>query len=213
MYLSRLLLDYRNPAIEDPYQLHCQIMQAFPTPLPPIERVLFRLETNKDVPPTLLVQSHTLPNWYPLQQKPHYLLPADPFHDLPNPAVKPFHPLLQLGQMLHFRLRANPTIKKTREGTRSDGTPRLNNRVPLVHEEAQQDWLHRKANQHGFRIENVYLSQSDRFQNRQNQLTLYTIQYDGILQITDLDLFQLALQNGIGSGKGFGCGLLSLAPA
>lgn len=36
--------------------------------------------------------------------------------------------------------------------------------------------------------------------------------FDGVLQITDAVAFRAALENGIGSAKGFGFGLLSLAP-
>lgn len=35
--------------------------------------------------------------------------------------------------------------------------------------------------------------------------------FDGVLQVTDADKFQSALENGIGSAKGFGFGLLSVA--
>jgi CRISPR system Cascade subunit CasE len=37
-------------------------------------------------------------------------------------------------------------------------------------------------------------------------------QFDGILQVVDVDKMHAAIANGIGSAKGFGFGLLSLAP-
>ena len=44
------------------------------------------------------------------------------------------------------------------------------------------------------------------------RLQFYAVQFDGVLQVTDADLLVRAVQAGIGSGKGFGFGLLSLAP-
>ncbi|MFQ5436154.1 MAG: type I-E CRISPR-associated protein Cas6/Cse3/CasE, partial [Anaerolineae bacterium] len=110
MYLSRLLLNPRNRQVQretaDPYNLHRTLMQAF-GPNREQAGVLHRLDTN---PRTggilLLVQSQTAPNWQPLAQK-AYLLPADPFSGLENPAVKPVNLALQVGQILRFRLVAN----------------------------------------------------------------------------------------------------------
>ena len=45
------------------------------------------------------------------------------------------------------------------------------------------------------------------------RLKLFTVQFDGVLQVIDADQTQHAIESGIGSGKGFGCGLLSLARA
>lgn len=43
-------------------------------------------------------------------------------------------------------------------------------------------------------------------------ITLNMAQFDGFLRVSDPDLLRLALVNGIGHAKGFGCGLLTLAP-
>jgi len=39
------------------------------------------------------------------------------------------------------------------------------------------------------------------------------VQFDGVLQVINADDFVKTIARGIGSGKGFGFGLLSLAPA
>jgi len=41
---------------------------------------------------------------------------------------------------------------------------------------------------------------------------LRSVLYNGLLEVTDPDLFHRALIRGIGSGKAFGFGLLSVAP-
>ena len=43
-------------------------------------------------------------------------------------------------------------------------------------------------------------------------ITLVRAQYDGVLKVTDADALRHALTCGIGHGKAFGCGLLTLAP-
>ena len=86
----------------------------------------------------LLVQSFGQPDWSWLGEPgaQGYLLPLSE----PNPAVKPISLPLSAGQILAFRLRANPTVKRQKE------------RVGLMREEDQLAWLRRKAEQSGFRL-------------------------------------------------------------
>jgi CRISPR system Cascade subunit CasE len=119
MYLSRLILNPRNRRVQkevaQPYQMHRSLMGAFSDNLKPgDDRVLFRLETARTGALTLLVQSLTLPDWSWLAEPNArgYLLPVDK----PNPAVKSFDINLAIGQVLAFRLRANPTVKRRSSG-------------------------------------------------------------------------------------------------
>lgn len=45
------------------------------------------------------------------------------------------------------------------------------------------------------------------------QLTFAAVLFEGLLEVTDPDAFRAALEQGIGSGKAYGFGLLSIAPA
>ena len=215
-YLSRLLLDPTDRRarreLGNIYELHRTVMSGFPKELPDEERVLFRVDEDRAGRLSLLVQSQVTPHW---QLPDGYLLPADPFGGPDNPAVKAVEPALSAGQILNFRLLANPTIKKTRHD--EQGERRNSNRVPLVHEAQQLEWLAAKAEQSGFRVLHVdagggYERKGWKEKGRP-PLTLYTVQFDGRLQITDAARFQWALANGIGPARAFGCGLLSLAPA
>lgn len=47
---------------------------------------------------------------------------------------------------------------------------------------------------------------------RGKTITLVRAQYDGVLKVIDPDALRHALVNGIGHGKAFGCGLLTLVP-
>lgn len=214
MYLSRLQLNptsrslWRN-VVDQPYRLHQLIMQGFPNGVDREDaNVLHRLDqTHHGL--MLLVQSNIQPNWQSLD--PDLLLPSDPFDPLPNPAIQSLADLeLQNGRILTFRLRANPTIKKVR---RNESGNRLNsNRVPLVHEVKQLEWLEEKAKQSGFRLLEANINPEGKQTDYRKKLTIYTILINGRLQITDYNKFVTAVRTGIGPAKAFGCGLLSLAP-
>lgn len=218
MYLSRLLLNHNSRQVQretaDPYNLHRTLMQAF-THNRDQSGILHRLETHPRTGHiTLLVQSQAEPNWSHLQES-GYLLPTDPFTPLPNPAVKPLVLALHHGQILRFRLIANPTVKR-------DGK-----RHALYKEEDQRRWLETKGTgcqekkrpSLGFKIlEMAIQKEGNQYghihrDNQKHKLTIHTVQYNGRLQITDTTAFTTALQQGIGPAKAFGCGLLSLAPA
>ena len=131
MYLSRLILNPRHRRVQrelaNPYELHRTLMRGFPDGLETLndERVLFRVEVEpRTGVPVVLVQSLNQPDWSWLVASEGYLLPESgwPAYVFANPATKTFDLPLSLGQVLAFRLRANPTAKRRRE--RNDGTLR-----------------------------------------------------------------------------------------
>lgn len=216
MFLSRLILNPRHRQVQreiaDPYQRHRTIMTAFPEQLPPDERVLHRMEVDSRTGAvTLLVQSVHQPDWDPLAEKTGYLLTA--------PEIRSFQTKARSGQLLHFRLHANPTVKLKRDGHKNS------NRVPLKREDEQLAWLQRKAKQHGFRLlvmeDDIPLVRVTRLGEQSGEIVrettrhtvhIYIVQFDGLLQVMDPAAFRQALQEGIGPAKAFGCGLLSIAP-
>jgi CRISPR system Cascade subunit CasE len=211
MYLSQLVLDPKARCVLDdlanPYQLHRTLMSAFPAELPADERVLFRVERQHRQPYlAVLVQSHTCPEWDGLNQKGYLLLPA---------AVKEFQLMPRLNQVFRFRLLANPTrrLKADHKGDGKQDGPRIG----LTRVEDQIAWLDRKGEMHGFRVLNVQTvkeAQPESWKHeagKNHRISHQAVRFDGTLQVTDLGAFSKALENGIGSGKGFGFGLLSLA--
>jgi len=217
MYLSRLILNPRQRRIQrevaNPYELHRSLMRAFPDDLQEgDERVLFRLETSPSGTLTLLVQSWMLPDWSCLAQPDFrgYLLPVGE----PNPAVKSFDLDLAPGQTLAFRLRANPTVKHWYPNEKGEKRPK---RVGIYDEEEQIEWLRRKGKLGGFRLVSARTGgQEDvggkiKHDEGTHKLKLAAVQFDGLLQVTDPDRLHEAVRQGIGSAKGFGFGLLSLA--
>ncbi len=208
MYLSRLMLNPRSRRVRSEvaslYELHRTVMRAFPEVNS--QRVLFRLDERRDTGALeLLVQSEERPDygWLLEPRARDYLArPHDPSRD-----IKPFLPQLSAGQVLAFRLRANPAFKR--------GGVRLG----LLREEEQRTWLERKGRTGGFaplsvRIvrEGIRTSTVRRGPTTQ-RLSHLSVRYDGTLAVLDAARLLDTLRSGIGPAKGFGFGLLSLAPA
>ncbi|MBI1878241.1 MAG: type I-E CRISPR-associated protein Cas6/Cse3/CasE [Chloroflexi bacterium] len=218
MYLSQLTLNPRSrqvrSEVSQPYELHRTLMRAFPA----IDqggpgRVLFRLESQADVGQAgfkVLVQSDQEPNWAWLDNTSHYLLPSLD----PNPASKRFEPVFQPGQRFYFRLRANPTKRLLRDDPERE--LKKGQRLGLYKEEEQRDWLARKAEQGSFALLGVTVTAEGKIGGKtkeRHDLALLAVRFEGLLQVTGPAQFSQTLQEGIGSGKGLGFGLLSLARA
>jgi CRISPR system Cascade subunit CasE len=128
--------------------------------------------------------------------------------------------------VLAFRLRANPTRKID---TKSDAQgKRQGRRVELRGEAAQVAWLRRKGLGAGFEILSVATQPEvpavlarrtakvtgerlDPGSGRRQQLTFAAVVFDGLLRVVDPARLRDALEQGLGPGKAYGFGLLSLA--
>jgi CRISPR system Cascade subunit CasE len=220
MYLSRLILNPRNRRVQreiaNPHELHRSVTAAFSGRSGAGERVLFRLETHPHATAfVLLVQSLNQPDWSWLHEPDAqgYLLPTPllPAGIHTNLQSKPFELELSRGQTLAFRLRANPTVKRTVDGQKK--------RQGLYQEEEQRAWLARKAEQGGFDLLGVRTSREEMLEGHlqrngnRHALRFLAVQFDGVLQVRDPARLHTTVKRGIGSAKGFGFGLLSLAPA
>jgi len=231
MYLSRLILNPRSRQVRnelaDPYEMHRTICKAFPEGLFNTERnaenatsILFRVDLHPHTHiPTLLVQSRQKPEWsFLLVDRKNYLLGE---YDLPldveNPAIKAMNLQLHEGQVLAFRLRANPTFKKT---TVKENGEKRKARLGILGEEDQLKWLKSKLESAGALLVSVNVA-NDQFirgklfveKEREKRLNFLSVQFDGVLQVKDSNSLVNSIFTGFGSAKGLGFGLLSLARA
>ena len=200
MHLTRLLLDPRSAQarrdLADPYDMHRSLTRAFvsdASQTPP--RFLWRLEAGSVwSDPVVLVQSVHAADWTLLRMLPGYLK-----RDVEAKAVD-LKQLLHDGMRYRFRLYANPTV--TREGKR----------YGLVSEDAQFRWLGRQGERSGFTVEAALVTSNDLLTSRQGgaSITLQRACFEGIFKAKDSAALAGALQAGIGPGKAFGCGLLSV---
>lgn len=122
-----------------------------------------------------------------------------------------------------FDLRANPTRALVQRDENGDPLRRLNGkrksgkRVPLVKEDELRSWMKRKALAGGFRVDDSRSLEIGRmaenyFSQKGNGAYHGGVQFRGRLEVTDRTLFERTYYSGIGGAKGFGFGLLLLAP-
>lgn len=208
MFLSRLTLDARDRRtrriLADPYEQHQLVLLGFPSKANHGGcRVLFRLEPEASGPfKTMLVQSELEPDWEARASQQVPLAGAE---------TKPLRLALRSGAQLRFRLRANPT---KRDKTTSK-------RVGLVSEVDQLKWLARKGTSAGFVVdpERVLVVPEDGVHSRrpgrpqERSIVCHGVRFEGILEVVDPTTLLEAVRRGIGTGKAFGFGLLSLAPS
>ena len=199
MFLSKLTLNRQSGQVVQDlgsiYEMHRTLMRAFGTPA---GRVLFRLELarEEDRAPVVLVQSEQKPDW-------GFAL-ASNYAEVQGPKLIKLK--LEPGRRLRFRLRANPSVKR-------DGK-----RVGLLTPQQQEDWLRRKGAASGFEVLSVAITRSGKQLSARRPraggvvFTHAFAEFEGILRVTDAALLTATLQAGVGAAKGFGFGLLSLAP-
>ncbi|NLJ34802.1 MAG: type I-E CRISPR-associated protein Cas6/Cse3/CasE [candidate division WS1 bacterium] len=210
MYLSRLILDPRSRRVRSElaaaYEMHRTLMQGFPASLPADERVLFRVDVDRrSGVPVVLVQSRHRPDWSLLASAERYLLDVSD-RGLLNPDCKAVHLSLTGGQLLGFRLRANPAYK------------RGGKRLAWLTEPEQLRWLERKGHEGGFRVMAVTVIPEGWQESSKGdgvtrlQLKHYSVRFDGHLRVTDPQVFLETIASGVGPAKGLGFGLLSVAP-
>lgn len=237
MYLSRLFLDTRQRHVRrdlgDAYQLHRTVLAAFPAaPVGASARehfgLLYRAEPFDRDPGLmrLLVQSAVLPDWS--QLPPGYLGAAPDGRG--NPAVRQIdaeYEHIRDGMQLIFRLRANPT-RRIGAHNLAQGEQWRGKRVELRREEDLLEWLNRKGEQGGFSLvgvevrpevpdmrvtalEKVHGHRTARGDTATMPLHFGAALFEGRLEVIDQAAFRGTLSAGIGSGKAFGFGLLSVA--
>ena len=231
MFLSKLILNPRDRQVRSdlarPYEMHRTLWNRFPSlrrdqaSSANLDRILFRVDADRHGSnPFVLVQSDIEPDWTSL-----------PAGYQPEP-VKSLELSFAIGQRLRFRLRANPT-KKVGSASKSErlaGVKKNGKRVALFHENDQITWLIEKGQHGGFSLPGQWREEKGiQFPNfRVDAVTegwvrcgkdehrdgeFLAVRFDGVLTVADPATFCKTLIAGIGSAKGFGFGLLSIARA
>lgn len=128
---------------------------------------------------------------------------------------------LRAGRMWRFRLAANPTVVLRPSG----GSRQRGKRYAHVTAAQQLQWLLKRTQRCGFSIPpdsagepNAIVTGHDVLKFRRgtdgtgHTVTLVKVIFDGVLEVRDPAALRHALVTGIGPAKGYGCGLLTLAP-
>ncbi|MCG7590359.1 MULTISPECIES: type I-E CRISPR-associated protein Cas6/Cse3/CasE [Halomonadaceae] len=199
MYLTRLTLDRRNASVRrdlaDAYEMHRSLVRAFVNdPDDKAPRFLWRLEPDSGrQDPIIVVQSLVQPDWSGFGS-PGYLKAQVESKNIDVDRI------LTARGKYRFRLFANPTVTKAGK------------RVGLASEELQCQWLERQAAQAGFDVETALVMATEMLDVRQGDIRLRQAWFEGVLTSTDPALLKNAIKKGIGPGKAFGLGLLSISP-
>ncbi|HEX3787509.1 MAG TPA: type I-E CRISPR-associated protein Cas6/Cse3/CasE [Pseudonocardiaceae bacterium] len=219
MHLSRFEINTARRAARDllasPQKLHGAVQAAFPPSLSTIGadgRLLWRLD-QQERQTLLYLVSPQRPDLTHLVESVGW--PTS--HGWDTRDYTPLLDRLAAGQQWGFRLTANPVInrKKTEDAVRSQ-------RFGHITVAQQTEWLLGQAKRNGFTIAigtgeepdvAVRGRRTTRFTRQGRTVTLAIAVFEGRLEVTDPVALRAALVQGIGPAKGYGCGLLTLAPA
>lgn len=226
-YLARIRINPQRAAarrlLSNPAHLKAAVYAGMPTQ-PVVDRVLWRLDSENAYQPVVYVVSSERPSFEHLIEQAGWPGAATPQVD-----VADYTPLLArivTGERFAFRLAANPTYTTTI--AQEDGTTK---KVRAAHKtvEHQTRWLTERVADIGVRIDTgsstgptgdrvLDLVVSGRSRRRfprdgARQVTIDVVTYLGHLTVTDPDRLRSTLTDGLGRAKGYGCGLLTLAPA
>lgn len=190
--------------------LHRRLMSLYPADAGPDPRaqfgVLFRIDDTPAGPHILLQSTHQpdltqLPNGYGTTQ-------SRPLDDLLD-ALKP-------GLTIRYRCAASPVRKP---GATTRALYKLPAVIPLTAAHADE-WWSRQADTAGLQPLTLYSHPLDTAHATRvpttgapQRIRHARTRFDGTAAITDPDLLRQKITEGIGRGKAYGCGLLSIAPA
>src|SRR5690606_13379869 len=174
--------------------------------------LLFRIEETRNEL-YLLVQSHS-----PLRVD--RLGPG--YHGVQMRNLDPFLARLDKGSRVRYRIVASPT---KRLGRSENNTQRLGLKEPpkkpreytwALRGAAAEEWWHSRAAANGRELLSTYAQTLDDVRDpgtadRSRKIRHPAVRFDGEAVISDVDAVRHAVLNGIGRGKSYGCGLLSLA--
>ena len=181
---------------------------------------LFRIDPYAGGRAVILVQSAFEPDWEYAYHNAGYLLAAPP-------EMKSFDHGFTKGQRFRFCLVANPTRRLSKNSRYSNGKPvkekDIGKRVPVPTEKlfnwlAHKDREDSKPERSGFSIDKdfttvqpgyIYMNKTRDGKGQR----LFSVRYEGVLEVTDAGCFHKTIISGIGPGKAFGFGLLSVARA
>lgn len=227
MYLSRIELDIRRPdtkrGILYPSIIHGAIENSFEIKE---ERKLWRLdELGGRI--FLLVLSEKIPDFTHLGEQ------FGTFGEKTTWQSKDCSAFLENlanGQKCRFRLCANPVHRTKRSVKLSD--PNAGVIRAHVTQDQQCQWLISRAESCGFSLDlgEKYLKDGVEYWThpsfdvtgsawrklnkgtKQDNVRIRQATFEGVLTITDIDIFRDKLIHGIGRGKAYGCGMMTIIP-
>lgn len=201
LYYSLLKFNPSHPKaindVQSPYRLHLVTSMPFTGRSRQNCRILWRLDGNQ-----VMMQSTQPPNtWEHVLQQSGYL--SGP------PETKAINLNLTEGGLYWFRVVCNPAYRGQDENNKSIT-------IAITSPEERRQWLVKRLSESGMDVQMV--NESDKkvlkfMKNDGHRVVILTARYDGLLRISNPVLAEQQIAAGMGRGKAFGMGLVSLVPA
>lgn len=192
-FLSQLFINKTDAArkkISDAYAWHQVIWKNFMNCDGKPRSFLFRID-DAGVRFRLLLLSEIMPS-------------SDEFG---NWQVKTVSPGFLDHQCYRFQIKANPTMRRASD----------RRRIGIYSEDRLREWIGKKAEQNGFKIEPNSLiigsPMDEVFVRNRTRGKHVSVDFQGNLSVFNPQTFRTAFNKGIGSAKSFGYGMLMLQPA
>lgn len=209
LWLTRLGLDPRHRAVHsdlrDAVRLHNRVMSTLPDGLGESSRltagVLFRVEHSAHGA-SIIMQSNIAPD--PTRLPPGYA-------QVKTIDLTPFLGALREGLPVRYRIDGNASQRLGR--FTEQGKP---GSVKVLSGAAAEDWWARKAAAAGLALRSVHSLAQDALPGHRKdgqRVKHAATRFEGLATVADPQVLRETVRTGIGRGKAYACGLLSLAPA
>ena len=225
MYLSRAVPHqeaWKNPQLisqfKSSYAVHQAVWSLFLGDENKTRDFLYRYDMHNGCPVIYIVSEEK-----PVSQ--HGLWVVD---------TKEYNPCISKGDRFYFSVRVNPVVTKSYVDDKTGKevhkrhdvimNRKFHNRELGVHESNNEilsdegfAWLSSRGEKHGFTVSPSSLMVScyekrvfekSTPQGKKREVVLGTLDMEGVLEVTDAEVFCQMLFAGLGPAKGFGCGLM-----
>ena len=203
MYLSRLDLQLSSPAVRQALRncqdMHRTLMKAFDCTREEAGLLYRVMKTDQSI--FIYAQSMARPQWEHIEKSGYRSVKTQDISALPD--------RFQENAVLRFSLLAVPAKKVKGEGKNSK-------RVLLRGREERMPWLKRQGEKNGFVLLEAHEAAREQLlagTKASGAFYLSGVPFEGVLQITDAAAFRLGFQQGIGSEKAYGFGMLMIGRA
>lgn len=210
LWLTRIQPDLRHRDarrdLASAVGMHHRLMMLFPDDLGPTARnsigVLFRIEDAAN--PYIILQSRERPD--PTR------LPVG-YGTIVTKDINALLDLLTTGLAVRYRIDANAVRKPGHTTRAATGAKSV---IPLAGADADEWWTRQAEERSGLKLTSLYstplaAARGERRQDK-HRISHARTRFEGTAVVTDHTALRQRIVDGIGRGKSYGCGLLSLAP-
>ncbi|KUP97777.1 type I-E CRISPR-associated protein Cas6/Cse3/CasE [Thermobifida cellulosilytica] len=144
------------------------------------------------------------------------------YYDVQTRDLDPFLARLEKGNYVRYRIVASPTkrLGKSEKNTQrlelTEAPPKPKEYTRALRGAEADEWWRSRAAANGLELRSAYSQALDDVRDpgttyRSRKIWYPAVRFEGDAVISDADAVRVAVLKGIGRGKSYGCGLLSLA--